>query len=574
MTSVGTPTMPAGSEGTRRAAGATLTERLTAVARMIQIGSARAGTDGFDAELLQDAEQLLARAGERLRLSAEHTIVVLAGGTGSGKSSLFNLLAGADFSPVGAVRPVTRETHACAWDSGEAGPLLDWLGVQPRRRYARSSALDAGEACLSGLLLLDLPDHDSVLAGRSSEVNRLVGLADLIVWVLDPQKYADAAVHSRYLVPMSGHASVIAVVLNQADLLAPDQVDDCEADLRRLLEAEGLPGARVLVTSATTRAGVDELRKMFMETVTARQAAAARLGADVDAIAARFVRYSAQVGGPEEEAGAGAASGQPASLSPAKAGALAEAFSNAAGVAGVGRALQSARELRAVDYVGWPVSWLADRLLRREPVRKIQLGTLWNELRGELPGPAGAQRAEIDNAITVLAAETGEHMPSPWPATVRDAARSRAENIPGALGASIGEALPAENSVVPWWRLAAAWQGLLLGGAAAGLGWFVALIVIGVFHARGHGASLFSDAALLPWVALLVAALLVLGWLSANGAMTLVTTESNREREQAEQKMHDGIAAVARQMVMAPVEQELSEYARFHDELAVARGLR
>src|SRR5262249_29559429 len=153
--------------------------------------------------------------------------------------------------------------------------LLDWLGVQPRSRYARSSALDPGEAALSGLLLLDLPDHDSVLAGRSSEVNRLVGLADLMVWVLDPQKYADAAVHNRYLVPMSGHVSVIAVVLNQADLLAPDQVDDCETDLRRLLESEGLPSARVLVTSATTGAGTDELRKLLTETVTARQAAVA-----------------------------------------------------------------------------------------------------------------------------------------------------------------------------------------------------------------------------------------------------------------------------------------------------------
>ena len=68
---------------------------------------------------------------------------------------------------------------------------------------------------------MDLPDHDSVVAGGSSEVSRLVAQADLMVWVLDPQKYADAAVHSRYLVPMAGHSSVIAVTLNQADLLDP-----------------------------------------------------------------------------------------------------------------------------------------------------------------------------------------------------------------------------------------------------------------------------------------------------------------------------------------------------------------
>ncbi len=44
---------------------------------------------------------MLKRAGERLRLSSNHTVVALAGGTGSGKSTLFNALSGATFSPPG-----------------------------------------------------------------------------------------------------------------------------------------------------------------------------------------------------------------------------------------------------------------------------------------------------------------------------------------------------------------------------------------------------------------------------------------------------------------------------------------
>ena len=272
--------------------GVSLSERLSALARLVQIGSARVGPDGFNADLLADAEALLARAGERLRLSAHHTIVVLAGGTGSGKSSLFNQLAGAQFSPAGVLRPVTREPHACVWGVEGAGPLLDWLGIEPRRRYARSSALEEGERALTGLLLVDLPDHDSVVTGGSSEVSRLVAQADLMVWVLDPQKYADAAVHSRYLVPMAGHSSVIAVALNQADLLTPEQAQDCVSDLRRLLDAEGLHDARVLLTSATSAAGVADLRRALIETVIARQAALRRISADVDAVAARFVPYA------------------------------------------------------------------------------------------------------------------------------------------------------------------------------------------------------------------------------------------------------------------------------------------
>jgi GTP-binding protein EngB required for normal cell division len=576
----------------RRAGEATLAGRLTALARMTQVGFARAGHDGFSPELLREAEGLLGRAGERLRMSADHTVVVLAGGTGSGKSSLFNRLAGADFSPVGVVRPMTREAYACIWGMEGAGPLLEWLGVRDRNRYARSSALDEGERSLGGLLLLDLPDHDSVLAGQSGSVNRLVSLADLMIWVLDPQKYADAAVHSRYLMPMAGHSSVIAVVLNQADLLEPGQVDDCVSDLQRLLETEGLHDTRVLVTSAVTGSGLDELREVLTQTVSARRASTERIAADVDALAARFVPYAGEAGAPGVnglpwadagghtetggEAGQGGEAGgdgkQALTLPAGSQVALADAFSQAAGVPGVGSALQSARELKAVDHVGWPVSWLADRLLRRDPVRKIRLGNLWDELRGLSAGPAGAQGAEIDNAITSFADEAGPGLPAPWPATIRSAARSRVDDIPGGLGAAIAQSLPAENSVLPWWRLVAAWQGLLLGGAVAGLAWCGLLIAVGVFHVSRHAAPLFSDVMLLPWVAVMVAAVLLLGWLTATGCMTLVARAAGREREQAERQMRSAIAEVALQLVIVPVEQELSVFARFREELAIARG--
>ena len=227
-----------------------LSARLMALARMIQLGAARTGPAGFSGPLLADAEKVLSMAGERLRLSADHTVVVLAGGTGSGKSSLFNKLAGADFSVVGATRPVTREPHACVWGSRGAGPVLDWLGVPPRNMYLRASALDAGENDLAGLVLVDLPDHDSVLTAAGGVADRLSARADLLVWVLDPQKYADAAVHRNYLVPLAGHSEIVVVVLNQADLLAQSEVDDCVSDLRRLLETEALQDAQVLVTSA------------------------------------------------------------------------------------------------------------------------------------------------------------------------------------------------------------------------------------------------------------------------------------------------------------------------------------
>jgi len=269
-----------------------LPARLTSLQELTKIGSARTGSEGFSQELLTEAEALLHRSGERMRMSASHTVVALAGGTGSGKSSLFNALAGANFSPAGVTRPTTKHSHACVWGMEGAAPLLDWLGVQRRHRYARASALDDGEASLIGMLLLDLPDHDSVVTGSAALVDRLVKMVDMLVWVLDPLKYADASVHRRYLVPLAGHAAVTTVVLNQVDTLSPDQADDCQSDLRRLLDAEGLTETSVLVTSATTGTGLDELRRALARAVAVRQAATERITADIDALLERFEVYA------------------------------------------------------------------------------------------------------------------------------------------------------------------------------------------------------------------------------------------------------------------------------------------
>ena len=284
--------MTANTIGVTGLAHSRLPARLASLQELTKIGSGRTGSEGFSQELLTEAETLLRRSGERMRMSASHTVVALAGGTGSGKSSLFNALAGANFSPAGVTRPTTKHSHACVWGMEGAAPLLDWLGVQRRHRYARASALDEGEASLTGMLLLDLPDHDSVVTGSAALVDRLVKLADMLVWVLDPLKYADASVHRRYLVPLAGHAAVTTVVLNQVDTLSPDQAADCESDLRRLLDTEGLSETHVLMTSATTGAGLHELRRVLAGAVAARRAASDRITADIDAMLERFAVYA------------------------------------------------------------------------------------------------------------------------------------------------------------------------------------------------------------------------------------------------------------------------------------------
>jgi GTP-binding protein EngB required for normal cell division len=561
------PESPAGGRGPASppsvpAAG--LSTRLTALARLVQIGESRT-VEGFSEDLLENAEQLLDRAGERLRLSAGHTVVALAGGTGSGKSSLFNKLAGADLSPVGVTRPVTRYPHACAWGAEGSGPLLEWLGVPRRFRYTRGSALDGGESSLNGLVLLDLPDHDSVASGPVGQVDKLVGMADLMVWVLDPQKYADGAVHRKYLVPLAGHSDVIAIVLNQSDLLSAAEIEDCVGDLRRLLDSEGLHDVQVLVTSAKTGSGVEQLRALLADAVTERRAATARITADVDTIAAKFAVYAREH--PE------AADGETdIGLPPGSGAELVDAFSRAAGVSAVGDAVASAHELRAVDFIGWPVTWPVERMTGRDPIRRARLGQLWEEVKGMAAGPSGAQQAEIDNALTRLADEVSQPLPKPWSQTTRSAVRSRAEQIPGALATSVSRSVPAADRIAPWWRLIGALQGVLLACVFLSLLWIGALLAFGVFHVASNVPWLLSDAHLLPWGVILIAAFLLLGWVIASGCMNLVRSGVQRDRQRIQHTMRVGIGDVAHGMVILPVEQELAEYRRFRDELAVAAG--
>jgi GTP-binding protein EngB required for normal cell division len=267
--------------------------RLDALGRVVELAQGR-----LESSVLDQARVVLERAAGRYALSAEHTLVVLGGATGVGKSSLFNALVEIGLSPVAVRRPTTAAPLACVWEAGgleEARPLLDRLGVDRRRQLCRESPLGTGEIRfdipeperdpLGGLVLVDLPDHDSLRTEHRESVDRAVELADLLIWVTDPQKYADASWHEDYLKPLSEHGGVTVILLNQVDKLPPGALPECIGDLRRLLDADGLEGVPVLPVSARTGEGLAELREQLAELVAGRRSAMDRLGADVDKVA-------------------------------------------------------------------------------------------------------------------------------------------------------------------------------------------------------------------------------------------------------------------------------------------------
>ena len=220
----------------------------------------------------------------------------------------------------------------------------------PRRRYARASALDSGESCWAGCAARHA--RPRLGGGATRPGDRLVALSDLWSGCLIRK------IRRRRRAPALPHADgpplrVIALVLNQGDLLTPGQADHCVDDLQRLLEAEGLHDIQVLVTSATTGAGIDR---------AAPAAGRDRLGAPARR---PDLRRRGRVRGPVRALRQGAGrwarepdgqdgEGKPPAVASRSADHL--AASRAAGVRGVGHALQSACELRAVDFVGWPVA--------------------------------------------------------------------------------------------------------------------------------------------------------------------------------------------------------------------------
>lgn len=103
--------------------GSPLRPRLDALRELVGLSRAR-----LDGDTLAEAGRVLDEASARQRLSSRHTVVAIAGATGSGKSTLFNALAGVQISDTGLRRPTTSAPIACSWTDGAAG-LLDRLAI-------------------------------------------------------------------------------------------------------------------------------------------------------------------------------------------------------------------------------------------------------------------------------------------------------------------------------------------------------------------------------------------------------------------------------------------------------------
>jgi predicted GTPase len=503
----------------------------------------------LDRKTLAEAGRVLDEAAARRRLSEEHTVVAIAGATGSGKSSLFNALAGVTISDAGVRRPTTAAPVACSWTDGAAG-LLDRLDIPMRLRRRPAKSPD-GEAQLRGLVLIDLPDHDSAVAAHREQVDRILALVDAVIWVVDPEKYGDAVLHERYLRPLAGHSEVTFVVLNQVDRLPGDAAEQVLDDLRRLLDEDGIalgeygePGATVLALSALTGEGVGELRDALDQFVAERGAAVRRISADLDAAAARLRPLYAA----ERRPG----------LSEAARDEFADRLAEAVGAEAAGEAAERAWTRNANKACGTP--WL--RLWRWYEARNAPLA-----LRPR-PGPQApvdeeaAARQRVEQAVRMVADKAACGLPAPWAQAVREAAARGGQGLPEALDeVAVTAGPPAGRPPRPgWWPLAVLVQASMTILQVIGGLWLLAQ-VIGITSPN------------LGVPVLLMSAGIVGGPCVERACGVAVRGPARRYGAEAERRLREAAAACGKAHVLDPVGAELLRYQEVREKYVDVIGV-
>ncbi|MEW2118371.1 YfjP family GTPase [Streptomyces sp. NPDC005474] len=533
--SVPPPVMPLAYDGALRS-------RLDALRELVGLSRTR-----LDSRTLAEAGRVLDEATARRRLSGQHTVVAIAGATGSGKSQLFNALAGVAISETGVRRPTTAAPIACSWSDG-AATLLDRLGIPGRLRRRPLQSAEA-EAQLRGLVLVDLPDHDSAAVQHREQVDRLLALVDAVIWVVDPEKYADAILHERYLRPMAGHAEVMFVVLNQVDRLPGEAAHQVLDDLRRLLDEDGIalgehgePGATVLALSALTGNGIGELREVLGQFVGERGAAARRISADLDAAAWQLRSVYA--------------TGRRVGLSERARDEFSDRLADAVGATAAGQAAERVWLRNANRACGTP--WL--RLLRWCQDR-CEHST--GRLVREQPDEEATARQRVEQAVRTVAERASAGLPAPWALAVREAAVRGAQGLPEALDAlAVRAGTPLGRPPRPgWWPVAVLAQASMTLLQIVGGLWLVAQIVGVMAPNLGVPVLLMSVG--------------IVGGPGVEWSCRMAARgPARRYGLEAERRLREAAAGCGRARVLDPVAAELLRYREVREQYVRVTGAR
>ncbi|MDO8107226.1 GTPase domain-containing protein [Isoptericola sp. b441] len=177
------------------------------------------------AELLDQLDDHLL---PRLRELSAPGLVVVAGSTGAGKSTLVNSLVREEVSQAGVLRPTTRRPmlvhHPADAELLAGHPLLAHMDAVARDAVPR------------GVALVDAPDLDSLLEENRETARRLLDAADLWLFCTTAARYGDA-LPWQVLDLAAERGAAMAMVLNR---VPRDAVIAVRSDLLARLGEHGL----------------------------------------------------------------------------------------------------------------------------------------------------------------------------------------------------------------------------------------------------------------------------------------------------------------------------------------------
>ncbi len=202
-----------------------------------------------DREALERIE--LASAEDLFEHSDGRPLVVgFFGGTGVGKSSLLNRLAGEQIAQVGVERPTSRGVTLYLHASHDLASLPKEFPVQRTHIAAHS------DASRKNLVWIDMPDIDSTERSNRELVFAWLPYIDWLIYVVSPERYRDDA--GWTVLRDRGHRHHWLFVMNQRDLGRAEQIEDFVNDLQHA----GFDRPTVISTSCVTDAAEDEFDRL------------------------------------------------------------------------------------------------------------------------------------------------------------------------------------------------------------------------------------------------------------------------------------------------------------------------
>ena len=558
--------------------------------------------------VLLDAAETLERLSQRRELSTEHTVIGFFGATGSGKSTLFNAIAGQNIALSAPTRPTTSTVQAAIWEAEGSEELLDWLGID-KRVYPQTQALAAeGEATegneavggvaapnavtepapglfnrirravggrgemrtrTGGLILLDMPDFDSVTTTNRDLAARMMRYVDVLVWVVDPQKYADAVIHRDFMVPLAASGAQALCVLNQADKLAPAEVPAVLASLTRLLQAEGTEAhllAAPIAVSARTGEGVDALRDMLAQVAAAKSLSLQRTDAQLHATASQLRTYAGGEG--TVLAGAYALDAEQK---------LVQACYTSSHTEQVLQAATASYRRAAGQRTGWILTRWMSRL-KADPLRRLHLGqqdetksTSKAEksagmlgsnsenapelVASSLPPLSAAQKAGMANAVRQYSKQMANRIDEPWKRSIKEAALSREAELPELLERDMVRIDYGLGRTRAPWVVFNALQWIALLSALAGVAWLTLISGMAYLQIQLPPAPT-PEGSPVPLPTLLLLLGVLLGIASAGVGRLLTAMGSRYYARKLRGRLQTGVEKAVQSCVVAPVQQE------------------